>query len=273
MNSKSSALNLEEIELVYNSIEEFIQEKHQLCYIKDIEKKSGLSKSKCKKNLDFLIEKERVVIIFQLHKHPTIYMPKYMFEGILQLQHKPKWLKMYGFKEKENIEGKIEKLRKDIKHYEIIESLLYGTGKPLEKAVVYCLDLLGLDNVEFIDDPNKHDISFVYEAIKYIIEVKGLTKYGKKEDIIQLDSWIQQELAIKTNDNELKGIIVVNHYRKKDPKERGDPLTEKAKTFMKHYDFIFFTSKFLYDIIREVLNNKIDKENAIIKLIKGEKYE
>ncbi len=168
---------------------------------------------------------------------------------------------------------KIKKLKENINHFEIIESLLYGTGKPLEEAVTYCLKLLNLEDVVLVNDSNNHDISFIHEGIKYILEVKGLTKQGKKEDIIQLDSWIQQELVITSKANELKGIFVINHYRNKNPDERDDPLTPNAKKFLNYYGFTFFTTKFLFNLIKEVLQNKLNKNDAIAKIIKGEKYE
>lgn len=273
MNPRSSTLNPEEIELIYDSIEDFIQENHRLCYIKDIELKSGLPKAKCKKIMDFLIKNERMMIVFQLQKNATIYMPKYMFEGILQLQHKPKWLKKYGFKEKYSTLEEIEKLKTSLNDFEIIERLLYGTDKPLEESVAYCLNLIGLEDVVLVNDSNKHDVSFIHNGIKYILEVKGLTKHGIKENISQLDSWIQQELVITPNTNELKGVFVLNHFRNKDPNKRDDPLTPNAKKFLKYYRFKFFTTKFLFDLIKEVKLNKLNKEEAIAKIIEGEKYE
>lgn len=259
--------------MVYESIENFIQEKHKLCYINDISNDTKISKPKCKKILNYLIGNEKIIIIFQAQGRPTIYLPTYMFEGILQLQHKPKWLKKYTFNEKNKSLKEIEKLREKVNHYETIERLLYGTGKPLEKAVACCLDLLGLEDVIFVNDNNMHDISFFYKGTKYIMEVKGLTKQGKKENITQLDSWIQQELVTVSNPNEVKGIFVLNHYRNKDPKERDDPLTQNAKKFLKHYRFKFFSTTFLFNIVKEVEQNRLNKDNAIATIIKGEKYD
>ncbi len=41
----------------------------------------------------------------------------------------------------------ISELQKQINKYEVIEKLLYGTGRPLEESVVYCLDLVGFQDV------------------------------------------------------------------------------------------------------------------------------
>lgn len=272
MPKNSLILNPDEIEMVYNSIENFIEEKHKFCYIKDIMDDTKLPKQKCKKILKHLIKRDRIIIIFEGKGFPKIYIPKYMFEGILQSQHKPKWLKKYIFHEKSKNVKEIEKLRKEVNHYEIIERLLYSTAKPLEVAVKYCLDLLGLEEVTLIDDNNKHDISFSHNGKKYILEVKGLTKHGTKDNINQLDGWIKQELAIESNENELVGVFVLNHYRNKDPKERGDQLTNTAKKFLNYYKFKFFTTPFLFNIMKEVEQNKLNKEDAITKIIEGEKY-
>jgi hypothetical protein len=135
------------------------------------------------------------------------------------------------------------------------------------------LKFLELEDVVLVNDSNKHDISFIHEGIKYILEVKGLTKQGIKENITQLDSWIQQELSIESNDNKLMGVFVLNHYRHKDPKERGDPLTTSAKKFLRYYKFKFFTTTFLFNIVKDVEQNKLTKDEGVIRIIKGENYE
>ncbi|MHA1285081.1 MAG: hypothetical protein ACTSQP_21490 [Promethearchaeota archaeon] len=273
MNSKISKLNPDEIGLVYNSIEKYIEENHKLCGIKNIKEYSGLSKNKCKKILDYLIKKNKIVIVYHSLGETTIYMPKYMFEHILHLQHKPEWLKKYVFEEKNDILKKIKELKKDFDQFEIIERLLYGTGKQLEESVFHCLKLLDLKDVKLLEDPNKHDISFLNGKVKHILEVKGLEKQGKKEHITQLNSWIQQELETIQNPDNLKGVFVVNHFRNEDPDTRGDPLTNEAKKFLKYYKFKFFTTIFLFNLIKDVMQNKLTKEKARTKIIEGEKYE
>lgn len=64
------SLNPKEIEMVYNSIEDFIQENHKLCFIKDIAEITGLPKSKCEKILDFLKKKKESKLSLKLKVNP-----------------------------------------------------------------------------------------------------------------------------------------------------------------------------------------------------------
>jgi hypothetical protein len=273
MPKKSLKLNPKEIEMVYNSIEDFIQMNHKLCFIKDITETTGLPKSKCEKILNFLKKKERIKIIFKAQSQPTIYLPTYMFEGILQLQRKPSWLKNYNFLEKKNQLREIEKLREEINKYEIIERLLYGTGKPLEQSVAFSLNLIGFEDVELHDNEDDRDISFKHEEKNYLLEVQGTTKQGDKRKINQLRGWKETSVIRGFDIENTKGIFVVNHYRNFDPDKRKDPLTDHAKKFLKLYHFKYFTTFFLFKIVKNFINNNISLQNAIKQILEGEKIE
>ncbi|MEE9376510.1 MAG: hypothetical protein V3V33_00555, partial [Candidatus Lokiarchaeia archaeon] len=91
-------LDQEEIERVYNAIENSIIENHKLQSIKEILKEMDISNDHFKKAIEYLEKSERIVLIYGGKKGlPKLYIPKYMFNGILQLQKKPKWLKNYSF--------------------------------------------------------------------------------------------------------------------------------------------------------------------------------
>ena len=203
----------------------------------------------------------------------NIYIPKYMFNEILRMQLKPDWLQKYSFNIKNENLKEIEHLKDEINKYEVIEQLLYGTSTPLEESVVYCLDLVGFQNVAHHKNEDIEDISFTFNGKKYLIEVKGKTKKADKRDITQLDSWVQRALNSGYKADELEGILVVNHDRTEDPANRTEPLTDKAKEFLKHYKYKFFTTKFLFDIIKKILSESMDEEKVKAKIIKGEKIE
>lgn len=273
MPKKSVKLNPNEIEMVYDSIENYIQENHKLCFIKDITYNTGLSKSKCEKMLDLLEKSKRITLIFKAQSQPTIYLPTYMFECILQLQRKPSWLKNYNFLEKKNQLREIEKLREEINKYEIIERLLYGTGKPLEQAVAFCLNLIGFEDTKLHDDEDDRDISFMYEEKNYLLEVQGTTKQGDKKKINQLRGWKETSVMRGFDIENTEGIFVVNHYRNINPDKRKDPLTDHAKKFLKLYHFKYFTTFFLFKIVKNFINNEISQQKAINQILEGEKIE
>ena len=273
MNKVLKKIPDEEIESVYNFIEDYILENHKLCSVSEILKALNLSEKKCRKILSELIMRKKLVIVYEGKGKPTVYIPTYMFEEILRVQRKPKWLERYTFKEKSEINKKIEDLRKRAAHYEMLERLLYGTGEPLEEAVKYALEYLGFKKVERPSEKDTYDISFVYDGKRYIIEVEGTTKQGSKRKVNQLDGWIKKEIERGEDPGKIVGIFVVNHFRDKDPEERGDPLTDQAKKFLKYHHFKFFTTYFLFNLVKKVANGLISKKEARKLLIEGEKYE
>lgn len=266
-------LDQEEIELVYNAIENYIMENHKLQNVKETLKELDISNAHFKKAIEYLEKSERLVLIYGdkigLSK---LYIPKYMFNGILQLQKKPKWLKNYSFAEKKDKLEKISELQKQINKYEVIEKLLYGTGRPLEESVAYCLDLVGFQDVFHHINDDIEDVSFTFNEKKYLIEVKGKTKQADKRDITQLDSWVRRALNSGYKADGLEGILVINHDRREDPANRIKPLTDKAKEFLKHYKYKFFTTKFLFDNIKKFVYKLINEEIKV-KIINGEKIE
>ena len=104
------------------------------------------------------------------------------------------------------------------------------------------------------------------------IEVKGKTKQADKRDITQLDSWVRRALNSGYKSDELEGVLVINHDRREDPTNRTETLTDKAKEFLKHYNYKFFTTKFLFDNIKKFINKSINEEIKT-KIINGEKIE
>ena len=266
-------LNKEDIELVYNSVEDYILENHKLCSLKDVVNSTSLSESKCRKILNHLRINNKIDVVYEGRGETNIYIPKYMFNEILRLQQKPDWLQKYSFKTKDEKLKEIEDIREEVNKFEIIERLLYGTDEPLEESVAYCLDLVGFQDVEHHKNNDIEDISFSFGGKKYLVEVKGKTTQANKRDITQLDSWVTRALNLDYKAEELEGVIVINNYRREDPANRPEPLTNKAKEFLKHYKYKFFTTKFLFDIVKKILNELIKKEEAKVKIIKGEKIE
>jgi len=258
--------------MVYNSIEDYIFRTHKLCSIDEISKETKLPVGRCRKILEKLIQDKKVTVAYEGRGKPTLYIPPYMFEEVLRTQQKPRWVNKYAFNEKMKKLKQIEDVKKEIHHYEIIERLLYGTDIPLEESVAYCLRYLGFEDVQHHKEKDSHDISFLYSGIKYLLEVEGTTKQGSKDKVGQLRGWIEKEVDKGTNPEKLVGIFVVNHFRDKDPKERGEPLTKHAVNYLKLYRMKFFTTYFLFNLMKKVVSGSITKKDACKVLIGGEKY-
>ena len=263
------------IEQVYRAVEEHILNTHRLCSVDEVAKITGLSKSQCRRILNKLVSEGRIAIAYEGRGRPTIYIPKYMFEDILRTQAKPAWVDAYSFQEKKKLLSQIDQIRKRIGHYEMLERLLYATGRPLEEAVAYALELLGFENVVHHTGDDTADISFLYKGIKYLVEVEGTQKQANKNKVAQLDGWVRQEVDRGADPSKVMGILVVNHFRNKDPKDRGSPLTPHAKRFLRLYSthMRFFTTLFLFKIVREVINGSLKAEEARELVVRGESYE
>jgi hypothetical protein len=249
-------LEKNELKAVYDAIEEYIFEHHKLCSITEISQQSGLSKSECRKNIGYLVKEGEIYEAFKSGKtNPIVYIPTYMMDEILVTQKKPGWLEEYSFVEKKSILEEIEKCRENITLFEMFERLLYATNTPLEEAVAFALEWLGFKDVQHLKDSDAPDIKFKHNDKLFLVEVKGITGQGKKEYVAQLDTWIRKEMDEDRDPEKLVGVLVVNHFRTENPKERGEPLTDFAKKYLKRYEFKFFTTCFLFDLI-----NKVEKK-------------
>jgi len=197
-----------------------------------------------------------------------------MMQGVLMTQKKPDWLNSYGFTEKVSISQKIESLQKDIIKYEQFERLLYTTDIPLEDAIAYALNWLEFENVvHHKDDKNNPDVTFEFESKKGLLEAEGTSKPGPKDKILQLNGWIQKEIEKGAAASDLKGFFAVNHFRDIEPSKREDPLTPHAKEFLKLYNYAYFTTRLLFDLVKQVSEEKITKEDARKMIWDGEKIQ
>jgi len=255
-------------------IEGYIFKNHMLCSIDEIAAGTSISKPKCRKIMKKLLSEGKISLAYKRTGRPNIYIPTYMFNEVLRTQHKPAWMNKYSFERKRNLLKKLENLRHEIHEYEVIERLLYGTGDPLSEAVAYALNYLKFENVVVPKNKDTYDISFLYEGRKkYILEIEGTIKQGSKDKVNQLDGWIKAEISKGLDPEGLIGILVINHYRDKDPEQRGEPLTEQAKKFLRYHRFRFFTTCFLYRILKQVIEGKLSKEKARQLVVRGEGYD
>jgi len=258
---------------VINAVRDFIFENHRFPQINDIVEKTNIQKPRCNEIVDKLVHQKQLYVAFEGEGLPRIVLLYDMMQGVLMTQKKPDWLQAYGFAEKAAIAQKIEELQKDAIRYDLFERLVYATDIPLEDAIAYALEWLGFEKViHQKDDQNNPDVTFEYKGVKALLEAEGTTKAGDKGKVGQLNNWAQKELSQGTEAAKLKGFFAVNHFRDVEPAKRGDPLTQHAKEFLRYYpNFAYFTTNFLYDIVKEVAAGNASKEDAREQLWQGEK--
>jgi len=264
----------EDFRNVMHAVRDFIFEKHLFPQVNDIVDITGIQKIRCNEVIDQLVRQKELYVVFEGKTLPKIVILYDMMQGVLMTQKKPEWLASFGFSEKTAISDEIEKLRKRAIQYEQFERLLYAADIPLEEAIAYALDWLEFDKVvHHKDDKDNPDVTFEYDGIKALLEAEGTTKAGPKDKIGQLSTWMQRELSNGTEASKLAGYFAVNHYRDLEPDKRKDPLTPHAKEFLRAFRYTYFTTAFLFDIVKQVSAGTLTKQDARKKIWEGEKIQ
>ncbi len=185
---------------------------------------------------------------------------------------KPIWLqdRKYQLKVEPEIEKQIDKnndkinkltdensaLKQKIEDETLIKNLVYETGKPLEKAVIKALEILGYEAENYADGKLELDAVIVSpEGVRFIGECEGKDK--KDIDISkfrQLTDSLAEDFEREDVKEKAKGIIFGNPQRLLDIDERTLDFTEKCRNgamregvaLIKTYD-LFFIAKYLLE--------------------------
>jgi hypothetical protein len=272
MSGKSSSG--EAYKKIMAAVRNHVFQTHNFPQITDISKLTGIPKFKCNDICSQLIAQKQLYPVFSGVGLPTVVLPYDMMQMVLRTQAKPDWMGKYAFEEKKDLDKKIEKLSSEVVEFEMFERLLYTTDIPLQEAVAFTLEWLSFQDVKhYKEDTDNPDITFMYGGIKALVEVEGTTKAGDKDKAQQLDGWVRREIVnFNKQANELKGFFIVNHFREIGPEKRGEPLTKHAKEFLKLNQSRFFTTYFLFNVVKEVKGG-LSKEKARKKVWEGEKIE
>ncbi len=268
--SKSSSG--EEYKKVMDSVRDHIFQTHNFPQLTDIVNLTGIPKYRCKAICDQLVGQKQLYEVFGGKGLPTVVLPYDMMQVVLRTQAKPKWMVKHSFEEKGKLDKEIEKLSSKVAEYDMFERLLYTTDIPLEEAVAFALGWLGFQDVKHHkEDKDNPDVTFKYESIKALVEIEGITKASDKNKALQLDGWMTREIMdFNRKASELKGFLIVNHFREMEPEKRDDPLTTHGKEFLKLKQSYFFTTCFLFNIVKDVMDG-LSKEEARKKVWEGEK--
>lgn len=262
----------EECQKVMEAVREHIFRTHNFPQITDISNLAGIPKPKCTDICKQLIKQNQLYRVFGGAGLSTIVLPYDMMQEVLRTQARPKWMEKYSFGEKKDLDAQIKQLSGKVSEYEQFERLLYTTDIPLQEAVAFALEWLGFQDVKhYKEDTDNPDVTFIHKGIKALVEIEGTIKAGDKSKAQQLDGWLRREISeFNKKAGELKGFFVVNHFRETEPEKRGEPLTTHAKEFLKLYQSHFFTTYFLFHIVKDVMNS-LSKEEARKKVWEGEK--
>ncbi len=264
----------DEYKKVIESVKDYIFQTHRLPQVTHIAELTGIPKSRCNDICEQLIGQKQLYEAFGGPRLPTVILPYDMMQAILRIQSKPDWMNKYSFEEKGKLDSKMTTLNSKIAEYEMLERLLYTTDVPLEEAVAFVLEWLVFEDVvHYKENRDNPDVTFIYEGIKALVEIEGTTKAGDKSKAQQLDGWMKREITNSNKKaNELQGFFIVNHFRETEPENRGDPLTRHAKEFLKLNQSRFFTTYFLFNIVKSVMAG-LSREETRKKVWEGEKID
>lgn len=110
-----------------------------------------------------------------------------------------------------------------------LRGLLYETGKPLEKAVLEALTLLGFSVQTVQEGASAFDAVFTSTEGRFLGEVEGKDRKAVNIDkMSQLERNLQEDFARDEVHEFAKGVLFGNAFRFDPPAERPDFFTEKC---------------------------------------------
>lgn len=165
---------------------------------------------------------------------------------------------------------RIKSLENDLADKRSLTRLLYATGGELEHAVMDALSMLGLDvkrgDAGREDLVLKPSVDTRYDLCS--IEIKGVTKKIKRDDLRQLAEWVDRQWEKNAKS---KGVLVVSMHRLSDihiSRNDRDKLDPDQLEFAQTHEFCIMPTFVLFDLcIKSMSGDAIDRqkiEEAII---------
>jgi hypothetical protein len=175
----------------------------------------------------------------------------------------PSWATAFMTETELNLLETRNKIVEKLGKYNKFKPLLWETGDNLQELVIAAFEEMGIE-VTRLPKESHGDFEFlINEGLIGVCEVKGLLGNADRRDLRQLlDYFIEQRDIEKRN---VKGILIVNHYRNEKPSERGNPVTENALDLVQTYNFRVLTAVELYGCITKFWQNKLAKD-AFLKM-------
>lgn len=170
----------------------------------------------------------------------------------------------------EILKEEIEKISAEQKQNSRIKSILYTTGDELVEEVLKILgEMIDYDFSGFVDI-KVEDFLFKKGTTTFIGEIKGISSNIKRDNVSQTDLHVQDYLdrleQAGQNEN-VKGILIINHQRNKKLEEREEPHINSVNLAERNNCLIIETTTLL-KLFEDFRNGKIKSEEIIEKLEK-----
>lgn len=164
----------------------------------------------------------------------------------------------------QKLKGENLKLEEQINKNLEYKSILYSSGDELVKVVLEILDeILEYDSRDFVDE-KREDFLIKKEDITFIGEIKGVSSAIANKNVSQLDVHVQSyldELQEDGKEENVKGLLIVNHQRNKPLEERQEVHEHQKKLATRNGSLIIETQTLL-KIFEKYKQGKLTKEEC-----------
>lgn len=190
------------------------------------------------------------------------------------LEIKPQWIEKWDLEAEIKLKNDINDITKEFKHineklewYGTTKKILYAYGKELSNSIFLVFKEIGFD-ANLKEDEGRQDIELKFNSFFAIVEAKGLKGYANNTDLRQL---LDYYVTTSENNPSVKGIFIINHFRDKNPSERGQPFSEGALELAKNNGFCLLTTIDLFKLYNKFLKNEmqIEQIKEIMQNTKG----
>lgn len=161
-------------------------------------------------------------------------------------------------KEIDALKEEKSKLEKEMLETSQFKGLLFEQGIELESLVLKAFRLFGFNAENRKQDDLEHDVIFESEEGRGIAEIEG-----KDNDAIHISKLDQLNRAVDEDfdltDSYPQGILIGNHYRLTNPKDRKEAFTDKVYIVAEKKSFGLLTTLEIYNAVDYILANPNDE--------------
>lgn len=186
---------------------------------------------------------------------------------------KPTWIneKIYTLNAEEKINESLLQIEKKIsdlleqkqknkvvlEEESILKYLLYEKGKPLEKAIIKALQIIGFIAKPFKESDSEFDVVFESNEGRFIGEAEGKDNKAINIDKLrQLEMNINEDFSKESVKEIAKGVLFGNAFRNIHPAERSNFFTEKCYISAKRSNIALIRTTDLFVVSKYLLENK-----------------